>query len=69
VRITSGGRTWHVGDGEPELSIALEPFELIRALGSRRSEAQLRKLDWQGDLDRYLPAIAHLPLPDHDIDE
>jgi uncharacterized protein (TIGR03083 family) len=69
VRITSAGRTWDAGDGEPGLAVELEPFELIRVLGSRRSEAQLRKLDWEGDLDQYLPALAHLPLPDHDIDE
>lgn len=69
VQLTSGGRTWCVGEGEPELEIELEPFELIRVLGSRRSEAQLRALDWKGDLDRYLPALAHLPLPEFDIDE
>jgi hypothetical protein len=69
VRITSGGRTWDVGTGNPELAIELEPFELIRAFGSRRSEAQLRALPWQGDLDRFLPAITHLPLPEQDIVE
>ena len=69
VRITSAGRTWDVGAGEPQLEIELDPFELIRVFGSRRSERQLRALPWRGDLDRYLPAICHLPLPDHDIDE
>lgn len=69
LRITSGGRTWDVGDGEPGLAIELEPFELIRALGSRRSERQLRALPWQGDIDRYLPALTHLPLPLDDIVE
>lgn len=69
VRITSGGHTWDVGEGEPGLAVELVPFELIRVLGSRRSEVQLRKLAWHGDLDRYLPALAHLPLPDRDIDE
>jgi uncharacterized protein (TIGR03083 family) len=67
VRITSGDRTWDVGPGEPELAVALDPFELIRVFGSRRSERQLRALPWQGDLDRYLPALAHLPLPVDDI--
>lgn len=69
VRVTSGGRTWDIGEGAPGLEVELEPFELIRVLGSRRSEAQLRSLAWHGDLDRYLPALAHLPLPDHDIAE
>ena len=69
VRIMSGGRTWDVGHGEPGLSVALDPFELIRVFGSRRSEAQLRAIDWNGDLERYLPALAHLPLPLADIVE
>jgi hypothetical protein len=69
VRITSAGRTWDVGEGDPELSIELEPFELIRAFGSRRSERQLRALPWEGDLDRYLPALAHHPFPVNDLVE
>jgi uncharacterized protein (TIGR03083 family) len=69
IRLTSGGRTWDVGDGEPELALEADPFELIRAFGSRRSEAQLRALPWQGDVDRYLSALAHMPLPEADIVE
>jgi uncharacterized protein (TIGR03083 family) len=69
VRLTSAGRTWKVGTGEPQLAIELEPFELIRVFGSRRSESQVRALPWRGDLDRYLPAISHLPLPESDIVE
>jgi uncharacterized protein (TIGR03083 family) len=69
IRITSAGRTWNVGEGDPALSIELEPFELIRALGSRRSEQQLRALPWDGDLDRYLPALAHHPFPVNDLVE
>jgi uncharacterized protein (TIGR03083 family) len=69
VELTSAGRTWSVGSGVAALAIELEPFELIRALGSRRSERQLRTLPWRGDLDRYLPALAHLPLPAADLVE
>jgi uncharacterized protein (TIGR03083 family) len=69
IRITSDGRTWDVGTGTPQLAIELDPFELIRVFGSRRSEAQLRTLPWEGDFDRYLPAIAHMPLPATDIVE
>lgn len=69
VQFTSDGRTWRVGGGGPGLAIALDPFELVRVFVPRRSEAQLRSLPWQGDLDPYLPAIAHFPLPEHDIVE
>jgi uncharacterized protein (TIGR03083 family) len=67
VRLTSAGRHWQVGAGEPALAIELDPFELIRVFGARRSEGQLRMLAWQGDLDRYLPALRHFPLPATDL--
>jgi uncharacterized protein (TIGR03083 family) len=69
IELTSDGRTWRVGEGEPGLAIELDPFELVRVFVPRRSESQLRALPWHGDLDRYLPAIAHFPLPEHDIVE
>ena len=69
VQITSGGRTWNVGEGTPELAIELDPFELIRVFGARRSEAQMRALPWRGDLDRFLPGLAHSPLPVEDLIE
>ncbi len=69
IRLTSAGHTWDVGPGKPGLAIALDPFELIRVFGARRSVAQLRALPWVGQLDPYLPAIAHFPLPVEDIVE
>jgi uncharacterized protein (TIGR03083 family) len=69
VQVTSAGRTWNVGEGAPELVIALDPFELIRVFGGRRSVAQLRALPWQGDLDRYLSGLAHAPFPIDDLVE
>jgi hypothetical protein len=69
VQITSGGRTWNVGEGTPELAIELDPFELIRVFGARRSEAQMRALPWRGDLDRFLPGLVHSPLPVEDLVE
>jgi uncharacterized protein (TIGR03083 family) len=69
IRLTSDGRTWDVGSGDPALALALEPFEMIRVFGSRRSEAQLRRLPWEGDVQRYLAALSHFPLPVDDLDE
>ncbi len=70
IRATDGTRTWEVGTGEPELTItAPSTYELMRLLGSRRSLAQMRQADITGDLDRFLPGIAHLPLPEHDLIE
>jgi hypothetical protein len=37
-----------LGDGEPASTVRLTAFELLRAMG-RRSERQLRALDWAGE--------------------
>jgi hypothetical protein len=62
------------GEGDVALTLDLGDrpdgtWHLTRVLGSRRSLAQLRSYPWQGDLDRYLPALAHMPLPESDLDE
>jgi len=45
------------------------PFELMRLLGSRRSRAQILAAPWHGDVEPFLPALAHMPLPDRDVIE
>lgn len=69
IELSTGSRRWVAGSGEPVASIELAPFEMLRVFGSRRSEAQLRALPWQGDYEAILPALAHFPLPVADIDE
>jgi uncharacterized protein (TIGR03083 family) len=50
VRIVVDGDSDEVvlGDGEPTSTVRLTAFELLRAMG-RRSERQLRALDWDGE--------------------
>jgi uncharacterized protein (TIGR03083 family) len=69
VRFSDGTRAWEVGEGPVEFTMEADTFTLMRALGSRRSLAQLRSIDHQGDLDRFLPGLAHLPLPVVDLVE
>jgi uncharacterized protein (TIGR03083 family) len=61
LRLVVGDRTIDLGEGEPETSLTLEPFEALRALTGRRSEAQLRAYDWSGDPTPFLPAFAFGP--------
>jgi uncharacterized protein (TIGR03083 family) len=67
VQFGDGVVEWIVGDGEPEFRLRADRFELMRFLGSRRSLAQMRTYDIDGDLDRFLPGLAHLPLPTVDL--
>jgi hypothetical protein len=38
-------------------------------LGSRRSREQILDAPWDGDVEPFLPALAHMPLPARDIVE
>jgi uncharacterized protein (TIGR03083 family) len=74
LELVADDRVWRVGAGAPELWLDLGDavdgtFELVRVLGSRRSRRQFGALAWQGDLERYLPALAHMPLPEDDLVE
>ncbi len=69
VRLSDGTRAWEVGQGSVEFTMEADTFTLMRALGSRRSIGQLRSRTHTGDLDRFLPGLAHLPLPVTDLAE
>ncbi len=74
VRVAANGDEWVCGVGDPGLVLDLgnDPaatWELTRLLGSRRSLAQMATYPWQGDWERFLPALAHMSLPDHDLVE
>lgn len=65
-----GGPVEHVvGDGKPELTLRASAFEALRLLGSRRTLAQLRAADIEGDIDRYLAGLVHMELPSADLGE
>lgn len=75
VRFTCDAGTWQAGgDGEPTVTLDVSErsdgaFELMRALGSRRSLGQLRALPWTGDWEDSRNSIFHMPLPEHDLVE
>jgi uncharacterized protein (TIGR03083 family) len=72
VVIATGDESFRTGEGEVVAELDASRYEVFRALGGRRSERQIRDLDWRGDLDRVLPTISryrHAPLPEHDIVE
>ena len=69
LRLRAGRREWVVGGGDPTVSLTTSPFELMRLLGSRRSRDQILAAPWHGDVEPFLPALAHMPLPERDITE
>ena len=69
LRVAAGEREWVVGQGEPVVSLMTTPFEAMRLLGSRRSRDQIIGAPWEGEVEPFLVALAHMPLPVHDIVE
>ncbi len=62
--------TWEcrIGDGRAAVVLEASPFDLFRALVSRRSAGQLRSWVVEGDVGPYLDAFAGLgPLPATDL--
>ncbi|MDQ6697105.1 MAG: maleylpyruvate isomerase N-terminal domain-containing protein [Actinomycetota bacterium] len=60
---------WVVGGGPAVATLTATRFEAFRCFGGRRSEQQIRALDWTGDLDAVLGSVSAYPLPQNDIDE
>lgn len=61
--VGSSGR-WPAGKGEPQATVTADDFELLRALTGRRTEDEIRALEWDGDPETSLPyfsAYGHPP--------
>ncbi|MEV0677331.1 maleylpyruvate isomerase family mycothiol-dependent enzyme [Actinosynnema sp. NPDC050436] len=57
LRITLEHGDRIVGEGDPAATLRTSSFELLRVVGGRRSEGQIRSLDWDADPTRWLGAI------------
>lgn len=64
--VVAGDHVPLVGSGRPVVRFA-DLHELGRTLFGRRSEAQVRALDWSGDPDPYVPLISFFPFPADDL--
>lgn len=63
LRLRAGPREWVVGDGTPAATVTAAPFDLLRALSGRRSLAQIRDFDWDGDPRPYLEVFSPFEPP------
>jgi uncharacterized protein (TIGR03083 family) len=60
---------WVLGRGTSVATLTAGRFEAFRCLGGRRSERQIRGMDWTGDLDTILRLLSRYPLPSEDLVE
>ena len=52
VVVMTRGERYELGEGPVVATLTVEPYELFRALGGRRTETQIHAFEWQGDVDR-----------------
>ena len=71
LRVVSAGGTFVLGTGEPTATVRAPLFDLLRAMSGRRSERQIRAMDWDGDPTPHLQKFADGPftMPADDIVE
>ena len=67
MEIHAGAERHQVGDGEIVATVVAEPFEILRALSSRRSLRQIRSLEWTGDAETMAARMSRYPLPEADL--
>lgn len=51
---SSGPRQVARGQGEPQATVTASDFELLRALTGRRTDDEIRALEWDGDPETFL---------------
>jgi uncharacterized protein (TIGR03083 family) len=77
--IQADQRQWIIGNAErptgearvnpaADVGLIAPSFELFRALTGRRSTAQIRRLEWRVDAERYLPAFQFGPFTTSSLD-
>jgi hypothetical protein len=63
VELAVGEESWTLGTGARVASLRVDRFELFRALGGRRTAAQIRALPWRGGADAVAPLVSRYPVP------
>lgn len=69
LELRLNGMVRNLGDGEPEAVIDTDPFTASRVLTGRRSEAQIRELDWSADPSPWISSMSLLGKRDTDLHE
>ena len=58
VEVRAADDAWVLGAGPEVATVTADRFELLRALGGRRSEAQIRGFEWTGAVHVVAPLVS-----------
>lgn len=62
VEAADSGMGWDIGVEEPVITLRASSFELMRAIGGRRTRGEIRALGWTGEAEPFLDhmVLSHL---------
>jgi hypothetical protein len=71
IEASDSGMGWDIGYGEPVATLSASSFELMRAIGGRRTRGEMREMRWDGDPEPFLDhmVIPHLTMRDTSLKE
>jgi hypothetical protein len=71
IEASDSGMGWDIGYGEPIATLSASSFELMRAIGGRRTKGEMRSLGWTGDPEPFLDhmVISHLSMRETSLGE
>jgi uncharacterized protein (TIGR03083 family) len=67
LQIVGDGVECVLGEGEPETTLHIDDYELMRILFGRRSLHQIEAADWNGDDGPFIGHLHLFPLPARDL--
>ncbi|GMR02683.1 MAG: hypothetical protein BMS9Abin20_1028 [Acidimicrobiia bacterium] len=68
---TDSGMSWDIGHNEPVAVLEASSFEIMRAIGGRRTKGEMRAMGWEGDPEPFLDAMVlpHLAIRETSLRE
>ena len=71
VEASDSGMGWDIGRGEPVATLTSSSFELMRAIGGRRTRSEMAAMGWDGDAEPFLDHMTprHLHIRDTSLRE
>ncbi|MDQ3879364.1 MAG: maleylpyruvate isomerase family mycothiol-dependent enzyme [Actinomycetota bacterium] len=63
------GHSWVAGKGDPAVTVRGSKIELLRALTGRRTEQEIKELEWSGDPSPYMTLISNYGMPSQPLPE
>ncbi|MFN2595509.1 MAG: maleylpyruvate isomerase family mycothiol-dependent enzyme [Actinomycetota bacterium] len=66
---TDDGHSWVAGKGEPGITLTGSKIDLLRTLTGRRTQQEIKQLNWSGDPTPYMSLISNYGMPQVPLQE